>query len=583
MVSSPDAVNFHSLNLVRDELVATIEEAAQKLERFVSNEDGDALQTTIDCVGQIGGILSLIEFRGAELLAKELLASTNELASARSGPKYDRTLEVVSSTFFVLSRYLEYVQQTERKIPVLLIPQINELRKLRGEATLPECHFFSFNLSKPPPLPKLDPIAEGAEPLDSAMRRIRQMYQIGLLGIIKNKQIRNSIALMRRAMKRLRRYGGNDKPLSLLWYLTDVALEAMLAEKMEFIETRKVLFGRLDRVLRQVVKSGAVALESEPPKGLVKELVYLIILSTADNEDTKAIRLAYELESFGFTEQELASERDLLNGPSAQTVSSLANVLQAELANTKKVLEGASQSSIQKIDDLDSFVAALQKVAEILSIVGLVSASNTLKNELKRIESWRKMDTVDQVEMDEVANTLLYLESTIAAIETTKLSDEKLEMANRVAQREIIASGELAEAKRIVLTESEAGITLAKRALSSFSETDFDTGHIRNIAKTLNSIRGGMQILGFDRAASILRRCSLFVDQVLMEQELPPGIKEILETFADVIISVEYYFNSRSSSLHMDESVLQLAEESLEALGYPEGMTDDDDPDDDMV
>lgn len=572
-MSSLDAVNFQSLNLVRDELVATIEEAARYLEKFVTiHDDSESLQKSVECIGQIAGTLKLIEFRGAELLAQELLATATEISPGNTGPRYERCLDVVSSTFFVLTRYMEYVQQTERRVPVLLIPQINELRKLRNEPSLPECHFFQVSTSDTPAIPECDVLELEGKDFHSGVRRIRHMYQIGLLGLIKERQLKNSMAMMRRGLKRIRRMTGNDKPLSLLWWLADVTLDVVVGQNMQIIETRKILFGRIDRIIRQVEKNGVVALDATPPKGLVKELVYLIALSTAESDEVKLIRKTYGLDRFPYTDQDLAGERDLLNGPSAHTVSSLANVLKTELANTKKVLESASQSSVQKIDDIDSFVATLQKVAEILSIVGLVSASNTLKNELKRIDGWRTVDEIELSDMDEVANTLLYLESTVSSIESTKLSDEKLEMANKVAQREIIASGELAEAKRIVLSESEAGLSLTKRALSSFADSDFDPGHIRNIGKTLITVRGGMLMLKYHKAASILLRCAIFVEEVLMDQDQPPGMKEMLETFADSIISVEYYLNSVTSNFQMDESVLRLAEESLEALGYPENF-----------
>lgn len=568
-MSSFDTVNFQSLNLVRDELVATIEDAAKNLEKFVSeNNDASALQTCTESIVQITGTLKLIEFRGAEMLAHELLQTANEIKPGNDGPKFDRMLEVVSSTFFVLTRYLEYVQQTERQVPVLLIPQINDLRKLRGEPVLPECHFFQLRLDKHPEIPKCDALSVSDGDFRSTVRRARHMYQVGLLGLIKEKQIVNSLALMRRALNRVRRISGNGKPLSLLWWIADATLNVMKTRDMQIIETRKMLFGRIDRILYQVEKNGRAAFEAEAPKGILKELVYLIAMSKDEGAEAKSICASYGVERFPFSDQDLAGERVLLNGPSAHTVSSLSNVLKTELTNTKKVLEGASQSSIQRIDDIDGFIATLQKVAEILSIVGLISASNTLKNELKRIDTWRDKEEIEPEEMDEVANTLLYLESTVSSIETSKLSDEKLEMANKVAQQEVIASGELADAKRIVLSESEAGIALTKRALSSFSDSDFDTGHIRNIAKTLNTIRGGMLMLKCDRAASIIERCATFVDEVLMEQDPPPGVKEMLETFADCIISVEYYINSATASLQMDESVLDLAEESLEALGY---------------
>ncbi len=565
-----DPVNFQSLNMVRDELVATIEDSARSLEHFVTaQDDSKNLQACIEGITQIHGILRLIQLQGAELLSKELLATATEISPGNSGPKFERRLEVVSSTFFVLTRYLEYLQQTERKAPVLLVPQINEHRKLRGESVYPESHFFSLDLNQKPPLPPVEKIEIRDDEYRSTVRRLRHMYQVGLLGLMREDQIKNCIAMMRRSLIRLRRSTPDDKPMAVLWWLANVSLEVFVSKKMQLIETRKLLFGRIDRIIRQVEVSGEAALASEPPKGLVKELVYLIALSHAETDEAKLIRSTYKVDKFPYSDQDLANERDLLNGPSAHTVSSLANVLQNELSNTKKILESASQSSVQTIDDLENFVGTLVKISEILAIVGLISASNTLKEEIKRIEKWQDAkDGIDTNEMQEVANTLLYLESTVSSLESSKLSDEKLEMANKVAQQEVIASGALAEAKRIVMTESEAGITLTKRALSSFADSNFDAGHIRNIGKTLGTVRGGMLMLKNYRAANVLEKCAAFVEEVLLDKDSPPALKEMLETFADAIISMEYYLNSATANLRMDESVLKVAEESLEALGY---------------
>ena len=568
--SSMDAVNFQSLNMVREELVATIEDSARNLEMFVtSNDDGESLQKCINGVSQIAGILSLIEFDGAKLLAEELLANANEISPGNSGRLFEKRLEVVSSSFFVLTRYLEYVQQSENKTPVLLIPQINELRKLRGEATLPESHFFSFNASSGIALPSVEPLDLNGQAQAMVVRRLRHMFQVGLLGLIRETQVENSISIMRRAVQRLHRLTSNEHPLATLWWLSNVCLSVMTSKKMTILESRKSLFGRIDRIIRQVEKSGEAALASDPPRGLVKELVYLITLSGEDSPEIRTIAQAYRVGMFPYNDGDLEKERGVMHGPSAHTVSSLAKVLQVELSNTKKILENASQASIQKIDDVDAFIATLQKIAEILAIVGLGAPSNILKEEIKRIDGWRQGDAeIDIDEMQEVANTLLYLESTVGGIADSKLSPEKIEEAGKVAQREIIASGALAEAKRIVISEALAGLSLTKRALNSFSESNFDTGHIRNIVKTLDSIRGGMIMLNNERAVLILSRCAEFVEEILLGQDAQPAMKELLETFADAVISIEYYLNSATSSLQMDESVLRIAEESLEALGF---------------
>lgn len=569
-MTSMDALNFQSLNMVREELVATIENSARFLEEFVTaQENAKNLQLCIDGVKQINGILKLIQFRGAAMLAEELFAVANEIAPGSSGPKFERTMEVVSSSFFVLSRYLEYVQQTERKVPVLLVPQINELRKLRGEPAIAESHFFQINLNNDLKLPAVEKFDLAGKSIAQVVKRLRHMYQVGLLGFIRERQVRNSLAMMRRAMIRMHRISTSEKRLSHLWWLAEQTLDVIPRESMSIVESRKLLFGRIDRVMHMVEEKGEAALGAEAPKGLIKELVYLLSLSGSQRDSVKLIRDTFGITIFPYSDKDLAQERDALNGPSAHTVSSLSRVLQLELANTKKILENAAQSSSQQIDDIDGFVGTLGKVAEILSVVGLAAPSNTLKDEIARISEWKnKPDGPDADDLGEVANTLLYLESTVLSLETIKLSDEKLEKANKIAQQEVIASGELAIAKRIVIEECEAGISLTKRALTSFSDSNFDTGHIRNIAKSLNSVRGGMLMLSNDRAANILDLCVKFVDEVLMDPDPPPALKELLETFADAIIAVEYYLDSVTSSLHMDDSVLQVAEESLEALGY---------------
>ncbi len=564
-----DAVNFQSLNMVREELVATIEQSARHLENFVTEQDnGESLQACIDGVQQIVGILRLIQFKGACQLAEELLQTANDIVPGGSGREFDRRLEAVSNVFFVMTRYLEYIQQTERKIPVLLIPWINSLRKLRGEAAYPESYFFHFNLGKIE-VPPCDHIKIEPESFKSTVRRLRQMYQVGLLGYIQEKQVKNSIALMRRSCIRLQKIAAHTKPLSSLWWLTNIMLEAFISEGMEVVESRKLLLGRVDRIIKQLHEVGEVAFDAEPPKSLVKELVYLLVLSGKETDDIKKIKIAFGLQSFPYTDRVLSRERDALNGPSVHTVNSLAKVLQTELANTKKILENATQTTTREIDDLPGFTKTLNNVAEILAVAGLSGPSETLKKEIERVSGWAGSEGPTPNELNEVANTLLYIESTLGTLDHASLANENTYGATATARKDIIASSELVCAQKIVVEECEAGLSLTKRALNAFSESNYDTGHIRNISKTLNTVRGGLIMLRKDQAASILKNCSAFVDEVLLDQNPPAAIKELLETFADVVIAIEYYLDSASGTLHMEESVLKLAVEGLEALGYP--------------
>ncbi len=571
-MSTEQSVNFQSLNLVRDELIATIEAAARDLETFVSSgqEDAEALQDSVNEMQQIGGILKVLELRGATVLAEELLAVATEISPGSEGSAFDRKMEVVSNTFFILSRYLEYLQQVKQPVPVLLVPHINALRKLRQEPVLPESHFFSLSVPTKLAIDVGERQGLGTRELKSETRRLRQMYQVGLMGLLREKQLKNSIALMRRSIRRLLNYAGGDAPLARLWWLVDVALEAIYEKNMSPLETRKFLFMRIDKIIRQVEVVGAKAFMAEAPKGLVKELVYLIVLSRSESAGAQTLVRACKSLKISYSEPELQKQYAALYGPSSHTVSSLAYVLQNEISSAKRTLENAAQSEIAEIDDLDNFLSALVNISEILSVVGLHSASDSLKGQIPVVEQWSDVShEISSAEISSVANTLLYLESTMQSLDNADLSGEKYGNTDPNSQERQIASNELSTAIQIVIEEALAGLSLTKRALNSFSDSNYDIGHIKNIAKTLTSIRGAMSVMRRTRAELILENSVEFVEDVLLQREPPAAINEYLETFADVIIAIEYYFDSAGTNGEMDESVLKIAEDSIAALGYP--------------
>jgi len=297
--------------------------------------------------------------------------------------------------------------------------------------------------------------------------------------------------------------------------------------------------------------------------------LFVLALAHKSTDKSKVILGAFGVSSLGYSDQELRSEREALKGPSINTVSSVAAVLTDEIRAIKEILENASQANDKGLPEYTGLAAHLAKVADILSVVGLVSASNTLKEEIERIEGWaERAEPADAKELIDVADSLLYVESTVSGLETLNLSDEKLSQANSLARKEVIASSQLAEAENVVFVEAEAGLALVKRALNSFAESNYDHGHIRNVGATLNTIRGGMVMLNLARAAAIVVACVEFIDETLLVNDQPVAIQQLLETFADAVIGLEYYLDAVKNDRNSDDSVLAIAEESLQALGH---------------
>jgi len=565
-MSATEAFNIASLKMVHDELLATIEQSAIRLEQFASDRsNGELLQNCIEGIKQIRGTLSLIQLKGVDLLADELLEHINDITLG-DDPTTDKRLELLTSAFFMLPRYLEFCLQTSRSMALLLIPQINELRQARRAPPLPESHFYIFEPRKVNRAALEQPALQ--EDIAILVRRLRHMYQAGLLKVLQGNQIKPSFAMMCRALERLESVCGTT-PLGNFWWLANASLSAISEENLRITKSRKMLFSALDREIKRLQFEGQAVFNREPDAPLIKELLYLLALSKSSTEKSIAVASAFGVAPLGYSDAELAREMEFLKGPSINTINSMAAVLTDELHSTKNILERAAQGGAELLAESPELLETLKKVADILAIVGLVSPSNGLKQEIEKIQRWQTSgEKVDADELLGVADTLLYVESTIAGLGKTNLSDEKLAQINALSRDAVMANNQIAEAEKLVFDEIESGIALVKRALSAFSESNYDKAHIANISSTLDSVRGGMFVLGLPRAAKVIAGCMKFIDESLIENEQPAAIQHMMDTFADAVISLEYYLDSLKFDKNADTDVLRIAEESLEALGY---------------
>jgi len=565
-MSETESVNIASLKMVQGELLTTIEESANLIEQFlIDRTNGELLQRCVDGIKQIRGILNLIELKGVNLLAEELVAHIKDMTLIEDD-KTDKQLELMSSAFFMLPRYLEYCLQTSRNMGMLLIPQINELRQARRAAPLPESYYFDFEPSTINRTATTAVIApEGNAVL---IRRLRYMYQTGLLKVLQGNQVKSSLSMMCRALERLESICGTSS-MGNFWWVANATLSVISEENLSIIKSRKFLLSSIDREIKNLEVDGVLVLDRAPPAALLKDMLYLLVLSKSTSQKTQTIIEAYGVPSVSYSDSELIREMEFLRGPSTNTISSMVALLNDELKNTKNMLEHSAQGVAELKADAPELIGTLSKISEILALVGLVAPSKSLKQEIEKIRVWQTDDkSVPASDLLSVADTLLYVESTVAGFGKTNMSDDKLTKINSLARDDAMANNQIAEAEKLVIDEAETGVAIVKRALSAFVESNYDKTHIATISTTLDGIRGGMFVLGLPRVAKVLANCMAFINNSLMFSEHPATTQHMLETFADAIVSLEYYLDSLKIDKNADTDVLYVAEESLEVLGY---------------
>ncbi|WP_445938903.1 ferrous iron transporter B [Pseudomonas sp.] len=552
-----------SLNLVRDELFTTMEEAESSLEHFIADRhNGSLLQQAVENLHQVRGTLNLIELAGAELLAQEVLDQATDIP-AGAGEERDAQLSALSNAVHVLRRYLENVEANRQEMPELLLPAINNLRQAGGQPALPESFFFSVRLDHARPR-TAPPSVDGAA-RESEGRRLRHMYQVGLLGFIREQNPQASLKLMGRALTRLDNLFANE-PRGRLCWVGAAAVEAQVEGQLLARKSRKQLFSRIDRELKQMLVNG----HYEAPRGLLKELLYLVALADSRGPQAAALREVFGLTPLPFTDHLLEEEYQRLAGPGQAVMRSLSSAIREELSSVKDMLDLIERGTLQS-DSLNSLHALLGKLSKTLGMVGLSSAGNSLNAQLQTVASWSEESAPAPQELHKLADAVLYVEGMVASLERGERRETRPAQAKPGDEAESFALHQLNEARIVVVDEAQAGLALAKRAITAYLESGGERMHLSNVPFSLQAVRGGLWFLGQERAALLVGACADYIQQNMFDAPQMPS-EQMLETLADALSSLEYYLEAGAVMRpETQPSVLDLAAESVRALGMQLG------------
>lgn len=550
-----------SLNLVRDELFVTMEEAEQSLEHFIAERhNGSLLQQAVESLHQVRGTLNLIELAGAELLAQEVLDQATDIP-AGAGEERDVQLGALSNALHVLRRYLENVDAHRQEMPELLLPAINDLRQAGAQQPLPESFFFSVRLDHARPHSPTQPLDGAAKLVEG--KRLRHMYQVGLLGFIREQNPQASLKLMARAMARLDSLFANEARGRMCW-IGAAAIEAQCDGQLLPRKARKQLFSRLDRELKLMLGNS----QYEAPRSLLKELLYLVALADSHGPLATAIRDVFGLTPLPFTDHLLEEEYQRLAGPGQAVMRSLSTAIREELASVKDMLDLLERGTLQG-ETLGTLHALLGKLAKTLGMVGLNSAGNSLSAQLPQVVAWSEDVPPQPEQLHKLADAVLYVEGMVASLERGEGRDSRPSAVEPGSEADSFASHQLNEARIVVVDEAQAGLALAKRAITAYLESGGDKMHLSNVPFSLQAVRGGLWFLEQRRAATLVGACADYIQTRMLESGQMPS-EQMLETLADALSSLEYYLEAGAVMRpETRPSVLDLAEESVKALGMP--------------
>jgi chemosensory pili system protein ChpA (sensor histidine kinase/response regulator) len=557
--------DFTALDWVKGEIEETLKQAQQALEGHVDNpEDQTRLRFCLTYLHQVHGTLQMVEFYGAALLAEEMEKVTQALING-AVPRKEDAYETLMRAMLQMPVYLDRIKASRRDMPVVLMPLLNDLRAARGERFISESSLFK---------PDMTAVDQGkdhaladaviADPnLVALLRKIRQMYQLALLGVIRGEKLPENLGHMAKVTAKLHRISG-DAAIAPLWQVVGAIVEGVASASIDTSTAVKLLLGQVDRQIRGLVDQGAAAFAVQPPQDLIKNLLFYVARSAADTPQIKAVRQLFRLDEALPSEEMVDAERARMAGPDRQTMATVGKAISEELTRVKEALDlfmrGGAQS---KVDDLKPHVGTLKQVADTIAVLGMGPQRKTVLEQHDALEGIIKAGRLeDPAVLMDIAGALLYVEAMVSAQGEPARGREIPSSPEQALTME-----ELGQARDVVVRECRAALELVKERIVEFIASQWDRTHIADVPESLTTARGGLHIIGMERAGAVLRAATDYVNEQLIGSEGTPDWRR-MDTLADAISSVEYYLERALDNPDAGDHILEIAEKSVAELGH---------------
>ena len=412
-----DRHDYVALEWVKGEIGETLKQARQALEAFVENpQDPTRMRFCLTYVHQVHGTLQMVEFYGAALLAEEMEQLSKALMEGRVANQGE-ALEVLMQAILQLPVYLDRIQTARRDLPMVVLPLLNDLRAARGEKLLSETSLFSPDMSARLPALPSDSLARlRTAELPVLLRKLRQMLQMALVGVIRNQDLATNLGYMARVFARLETLC-KDAPLGGLWQIASGMVEGLANGSVVNGTSVRTLLRQVDKELKRLVEQGADGINQPASDELTKNLLFYVAKAPAQSPRIRALKEQYRLDEALPDNEVVDEERARLAGPDRDAMRSVVAALCEELVRVKDSLDLFVRSDRSQPSELDALLAPLKQIADTLAVLGFGQPRKVILDQIDVIHglSLGQREPNDAVLMD-VAGALLYVEATLAGM-----------------------------------------------------------------------------------------------------------------------------------------------------------------------
>ncbi len=555
-----------ALRWIRGDLDHTLRDARAALEDFADGQQ-ERLQECIDQLHHVHGVLEMVQVYGGAMLADEMEKLALALASGRA-KKVDSAAEALMLGMVQLPAYLEKIESGGADVPLALLPFMNDLRSAYDAPLVSETSLFA---------PKLDAViaAETVRPgsgnreLPQLIRQRRSFYHRGLLNVIRNQNADAGLAQLRDVVDALNTAAGTARLRRLL-----DAGEALVIIQIEDDEPPslavKLLFGKLDRVFKQILDQGEEAAMLDFPIELLKNVLYYVARSHSSNPSVTAVRQAADIANTFPESSATAGSLGSLGGPDREMFDAVSEALAGDLRTVKDQLDLFMRSDRSQLERLTGLAQPIQRIGDTLGMVGRGDLRTRLK---RRCDELRDAELSGESLPDDklmaLASDLLFVESSLASLASGAELAVDAEEPMEGAVTQSLSEGEMQRHLRAAVDEAMVDIAKVKDAILQYLENSGRTDLLEDVPPRLHMVAGAMKVLELPEAARLLTELMPYIEQLARGERPAPGIAQ-RDALADVVIGAECYMQAAVEPGDDRTRILTYADNALVALGLTE-------------
>ncbi len=564
-----DNIDYSTLSWVKQEIDETLDQARHALEDYVENpDDATQLRFCSTYIHQVYGTLQMVELYGAALFSEEMEQLAQALSDDTVAHK-DEAYEVLMRAILQLPEYLERVQTGLADDPLILLPLLNDLRAARGQNLLSENSLFAPDLAVAGPL-HVERRTPGANVAKLA-KKLRHKFQVGLLAWYRDQDSKGGLGKMREVLTDLERACEHDDVVRL-WWVAGGVVEALLDDGLSAGLSLKQLLGQVDREIKGLIDHGEAESADSHATELLKNLLYYVARASSAGERVSAVKDKFKLGGMVPSANELETARERLAGPNLSMMRTVSEAIREDLASVKDALDLYLRSNEPKVSDLEPQVETLRKVADTLGMLGLGIPRKLIQEQGAVVaDILSGAVEANETRMMEIAGSLLFVESSLDGLMQSRIargSEEARAAHESEGAPTRIPRAEFQQIKSVVMKEISGSLAKAKDAVIAFIDAPWDHDLITDVPQMIEQVRGALEIISLEHAARLLGAINDYIREQLLQQRRQPSADE-LDQFADAVSSVEYYLEAVDEPGRSGVSILRVAHESLEKLGYP--------------